>query len=725
MKKLLFILGFFGVFFLVSKSSIEDLNRKTLSIFPMARTYLPGYNAHFTPSTHRIFPNFRLIVNRKGRKGRIIERLFDGDTLTTANSSGVSETAFGLPGEAFLILDSFYNNIKIESFHRSGSQPGYRVTTIGDNNDGTLLADNYSKISTLDSLGTDTLSSNLFNTWSTNTNLANGVNVRFIRIKATNAATWDGISEIRLYGDPVAAAPSPFRSETVAPLIDPGKHFYGANMIDDKNKDTAFAEANTFRIGYPGWWLDKESDYPIDINDLAYVFKFDRFGGTNAAETRVFSFARANDVLIQNYFTGGTNKWLTAAQAASFSFNGYSQTNMFKYLMPGADSLVKANWAGKARRDALWVTAYGSNTSASFSGYVTEGLGAALPGAGGLSILELDNEWTRDWQGQTAHFSPDVEYTMIDTSYAKAKLVDSNVKIYVGAITFMDTQALKALWFEHYLRHQTTKPVPWNGWNFNCYLNNEYDGQNTIPQLFAVTPEQWQVRKRLLQLKSISEQMFPNRSGMRWTEYGFSVDAGSSFEVKAIAGKTLEETKADLNLRLIAIASTVPGLEAVYGYFFDGDGTGTFNGMAWNDNQFNGGGAYIGTVRRPVGNVMAGQLSILKNYNAWSTILTNGDSTNVWVIKNTKPNSTDEVLRVWNGTYNGSTHANYVINGITATSATLITLSYNNKFYTSTPLTITGGSITIPTVSEKIQLVVLNGTTIQNPGKKIYRARKA
>lgn len=406
------------------------------------------------PSTIRFFPDIAKALNRNGRKGYNLERLFDLDTLTKVDGTGGISDPFSTPFESWLILDSFYNNMQLMSWQAFGAG-GFVVTVLTDDGDNHMIESDGS-LDLGDSLGQFTLTVSAFQDWVTKT-FTTFANVRALRFQAaTYADKTAGIWELKLFGDQQGVAPVIYRTETIVANTDPGKWGNGMGLLDDKNTDTARRMSWSFRVGYNGTTLDSETvNRNLGFLDPLFVYKYDRFG-TNYFNTRIFNTARANDIKVQNYFVGANIKYLTALQAATFDYNVWSTMNNFKYIVPGADSTNVNSWNGLARFWRQYTGFFGTNTSFSFTGYNVKGM-PVTAGQGGAEAMEIGNENSKDWQGAAGFFSPTVTFQMLDTVMSAIHEADINMPALVGALTYMDTVYVKALFLENYLRYGTTR----------------------------------------------------------------------------------------------------------------------------------------------------------------------------------------------------------------------------------------------------------------------------
>jgi hypothetical protein len=673
------------------------------------------------PSTTRVFPNIKRALNRNGRKGYNAERLIDNDTLTKVDGTGGISDPFSTPWESWIILDSFYSNMKVMSWQAFGAG-GFVVTVLTDDGDNHMIEADGS-LDTGDSLGQFTITISAFQDWVTK-EFTTFENIRALRFQAaTYADKTSGIWELRFYGDQQGVAPTIYRTETIIANTDPGKYAHGMGLIDDKNTDTARRMANSFRVGYPATNTDSQTvNKVLPLLDPNFVYKYDWFGYNNY-NTRIFNTARLNDIKVQNYIAGANIKYLSDIDAATHNYGVWSTMNNYKYIEPGSDSTSRAAWAGKARLWRQYVGLFGTNTSYDLSSFLITGM-PVVAGQGGLEAAEIDNEDTKDWQFGHGFFSPTVTYQMLDTVVPAIKEVDATMPVFIAALTFMDTTYVKAMFLENWLRYGTTRAIKWDGWCFNIYMNNAYDGQQIDAPFNAITPERWKFKSRLTKLGLMMDELFPNHSRIRITEYGFSTDStGSGFDVPAISGKTREQTKGDWSVRYGEIASIKDTAESVslnghverkFYYFYSGDGTGGFDRM--NATNWNG----SADTMMPVGKLLVQQRLSVQDYNFWSTLLLDGDSTSNWITRRNATIGTNKLFTVWRGTYTNSTSSQIVSVGANALTATLKTMNYGTTVTTNTPLVIAGNQVTV-TARETPQYIEVTYLVVPAVNRNYFR----
>lgn len=637
-----------------------------------------------------------------GRKGKTIERLFDGNLSTRLDATGVSENDWVIPYQSMIRLPNAYGNMKYEVYEGSGAG-------------GTFTLRLYNSSKSL--LGSYTIAKSQFNQWVTVNpaqNMHAQTDVCFVEVYLPTTTDLNiGDFELRLYGDVTGSAPQFYPGTAITGKTDPGKHGHGINIIDDRLQQYLAGSpatllvplmAGAVRIGYEGPRFDV---YPnAYTNPLTNItFNLNRFGGNDHINTRVFDFTRPRDIKVQFYHTGANIKQLPEATASTSNgvyLPATTNINGYKYLEPGADSSNTDSWAGLAELHYNIAALWGTNTSADLTGKTITN-GNATAGQGGLGVQEIGNEFSKDWNGTRANYSPYVYYQLIKKVYARTKQADPNMPVYCAAVTFMDTTYLKALYFWHYWENGPSVPFPCDGFNINNYLNNDMDGQGLSTSSTALNPESWNLRTRLVHLKELFDKLFLNKD-LNISENGVATDNGSPWDVDAIGGKTDRQVAADLVLRNKAIFQSLPFITTYYHYAFFDDGSGAFNSMAMTAMTFDGGGgSYSGNTVYAQGYALANELAIEDDYNWWSTIVTNGSTSSAWITS--KDHQTDplkKVFKVWMPTMNGSTSSVNIPVGENATAATLYTLNYSAFTATTSSPTIAGTNVSV-TATEGMQ----------------------
>jgi PKD repeat protein len=630
-----------------------------------------------------------MIFDLNGRKGKSLIPLFDGNLATTFDLTSVNENQFVLPFHSFLVLPNVYNNIAFDYYDSFGA--GGNISVNFYNASKTLLA-NYP------------LSDNNFQVWKNlnATNLNTLTNVRFMEVVILNQTGLNTLFEFKIYGDSVAPAASIYSGTAILPKADIGAKGHGINTLDHKLYNYNVTDttriidrlAKTIRVGYEGPRFNIYPDaYTSPMDSL--ITDLSRFG-IDHLNTRVLNLARANNLDIQLYHTGGSIKNLTAGQASTSNFSFVAQAQDFKYIDPAANPLLPASWNGLANLYSKLAALYGTNTNATIS-KVQGGISTA--GQGGVKILEVGNEWNADWKSNGAIFyhNPEVYYTALKQVYQAVKLQDSNMKVYSAALTYMDLSYWKALYFHHYWKTNANTPYPVDGINMNLYINSDLDGQGGNSASTAISPEAWNLQSRLTSLQQKFNLMFPNVP-LVISETGFATDDGSPVDVDPIGARTDRQVSADLELRFKAIAQSNNLVDRIIYYAFFEDGTVNFNTMSAIQDQYNGGGvgAYSGSALYPIAYALSNELAVEQNYKFRSQIIKNGSITGAWQsLKNHNSNPYKKLYKIWKGSSNGSTVLDTVIVGSNALSANLYKVNYSNYLPSSSSATINNGQVIV------------------------------
>jgi len=647
-------------------------------------------------STTRFYPDATKAFTRNGRKTYDVSRLIDSDTATRIANTETDES-FSTPLEGYMLFDNYYNGVNIDVWQVNGNGQ-LIITILTDDNDNHFLESN-GALDTGDSLGVYTLD-RVTSPTLTHINLAVYSNVRGLRIQAnTNLDKQQQSREFYFYGDSQSVAPTIYRTPTIVPNPDPGKYFHGIGGLDNVRMDLMRKMGWSQRISYFGAIFDSAvHTNATPIGSPSLVYKLDN-NGYNAFRTRVFDSAVYYGIKTRVYISGSTTRNLTVGESATYDYGTWSKANNYKNIEPGADSLSKSSWAGDARKWYMFAALYGSNPSASLSGYIVHGA-PTTTGQGGLDILEIDNEISKDWAAggvpvNIGHSMPSVAFTRMDTVYWKVKEADPNLKVVLSALTYLDTVYVKSFFLENWLRYGTSRKAPLDGFGFNTYLNSLYDGQNGADADTAITAGRWKLITRLQKFNILMNKLFPNQSTYDITESsgGASNDiTASPHNVGTVAGKTDKEIMADNTWRHKKHFQIGGNgyMNTYYYYWYGHDGSYVFDFMAATDQN----ASFVDTLRI-VGKVLTQQKTAETNYTGWATMVTNGDSTGTYVCYQNAVSGTNKLYSVWRETHSNSTASATIDLGAGALTATLKSLNYNSETTTDTSLPITGTSVTV------------------------------
>lgn len=549
-------------------------------------------------------------INMTGIKGKDISRLFDGDLTKNFNVSN-SDQPLAFPFEAYVVLDSIVQVTQFSYYvNNSGQTTGFTVR---------FLDGNFNQVGVL-----QTPSIGKYQNWTHAT--VNYPNVRFLQIMSTNPAIiWDGINEFKITGINVALAPSIYPPTFNYLPVDHGIYAHGINIIGDRinkvvypTKDTALEKvAKAIRSYITGQDFDYYPNHYFNPKDS--TIWLGRYGYNHSGEWGKIMKRRGFHTMSPK--SGGGIGWLDSNTAKQNT----------KWL--GGTVAQEKKYAEPAMMYANLIKLYGKS-----KGKVIAIGGDTTTGQNTTDIFEWDNEPNRWWKAAYYH-TPKEYYSILRSVYLKGKQADPYSKIYAGALPGIDTSYWKAVYFQHFMDNKFA-PFPADGFNFNMYLN---DGTQQREGTIGISPEQYNIRGVLIQLKAFFNRLFGKPS--QWTEFGYAADAGSPYE----APNRYEQ--ANWTLRLKAIAQTT-FIERMYYYAFFEDGTPNFNTMgAFKDTLvYNPDGSkhYHTVVPYPVAYALGQELYIERNYPWFSEIVKNGGDTGVWVTKK------GNLYKIWKATGSGS-----------------------------------------------------------------------
>lgn len=658
------------------------------------------------PSNNLINVSARNVWNRMGDKTP--QLLSDG---SIANNNKI-DTA-GFVGNSFVdpfrlvfeLGDSCYNKIKIQYWHGFG--PSSWTVRCYDSN--RVLIGTYGFTGVFSTTGTmpgspDTMSKPC----------------RFIEFQTEPGSD---VRELYIYGDKVAKCSPVLPVRPANVKADPGL-LQGGSSIDDK--DTTYLKRSDGVSIYSSYRLPTAEfyfayDHTVS-NYLLQPFGFNQFGGT--IDARKLTFYKSRGIPVQFYINGASLKSIAGLTSAN-DFSTKSQTNNKKDIPPGSDSTVYGNWANTGRTWKLMSYLYGPNTSATLTpDYVFSGTSPTTAGQNKVAVFEIGNEDNKTWVDMAAYHSTFVMLKKLKMAYDSIKSVSPNAQVFLGALPWADTTWWRSLYFNWYWEYGNT-PFPADGFCFNQYLSDAYGGQpKDINSNSAVSPEQFRVKEMITNLRDFMNRTFGNVK-LHWTEVGFATSSTSNYDIHAVTGFADSIVQANMMIRTFERAAMVPnGVDQIYSYFHTSDGSGDFGSMYAVIENFEPppSYAYTGSTRRPLWWWFSTRMNLLKDFKGWTTTITDGDSTGVTVTRyDHKTDPLKKVYYIVRGTYNGTTTSNHVVNVGNAASANLITMAYGQENGTSTPLTITGGNVTVSTVTEGPQYIQVTLNQSVPPG--VFRKR--
>jgi hypothetical protein len=652
-------------------------NRGDSAVDEVGVTVLEGK----TTSPYQLPVAQSMLINLNGVKGKDAWRIFDNNLSTKIDANSVDESKLALPYSSYVILDSVYDLSQVSYFVQNSDQ------TTGP----TLRFLNENRQYVGDSLQLSTKGKYL--TWTSFNKVYPGI--RFIEVTAyTRGQLGDGVMEVRVSGWGKNPAASIYPVTSTGTVNDLGIYAHGVNILGDRintrteSGDTIlpkvakaarfYWEGPTFDI-YPQTYINALEAGPINLGRYGFNHSgnlLDRF--------------KKWDIRAMMTKTGGSIKYLGSDTASwNNSWLGGTHAQLKKYIEPGANPELAASWKGLAEQYHKLIALYGSNSAAVVPPASILNGNTTL-GQNNMEIFEWDNEPNRTWQTEYYH-SPRAYYQAIKAVYNRGKQADPNARIFAGALPGIDTVYWKALYFVHYLENGLA-PFPADGFNFNNYLNNDRLGQLGQSGRYGISPEQFDLSATLTSLKAFFDKHFPNKT-VQWTEFGYATDDVSDYDVDPIGTKTDKMVQAEWTLRVKAVTQTVRFLPRLYYYAYFEDFTAPFNSMAMIRDTFNTQGVYLYSKVQPVAYALAQEIYAEKNYPFFSSVVTSGDSTGVWVTRKDNPaDATKRLYKLWRGSANGDT-TRFVFNVTNMVNAKIYTLRYDSFVPDSVSRTVTGDTL--------------------------------
>lgn len=606
--------------------------------------------------------------------------LFDGDTTT----AWASDFFYGYAIDAtngqysWIVLDSLYNHPWFEVFNNAFS-------------------------------GGDTVSFQCFYDWTDTTRhslifnglLTNSIwkpidsinsrayidSFRLVRFRIKTGAS-TGFTEARIHGVKLASAASIYPAPA-SPPSDEGIYFQGyGKLFGDTLMDDAGASQE----------IQQNLEYEIPSADASgKTLSLNKFSNMHDAYFAV------------NQRHGRRSFMYLAGQRPAYDYPDSS--NSTKDIPIGSDSTKLTTWSTTDTAYYGVVAKLGHNTSASLTGY-SYTLAPAGAGLGDLDEIQVGHE-------DDAHFDPHgavrlhmplVKLQKVKAAVNGAKRADPNIKVHDGALTGDDSDYYKGEYIENLIAYKT-KNLPWDIWGFDYYSTNT--GTQGSPGSVGISPEQDNAYVKWKLANGVCQRLQPGKEVMIF-EYGFDVHDGSNYRVADISGQTRQQTKANWIMRAYEMASAT-GISRFYMYTQRDLGGGDFGTTGYSydtlltnpgstlpsylwqfmDAGHLSGGGYVSLPRDLYWHLTM-RMSVLQNYKAAGTVIRNGDSTGVWVIRHA--HQTDPTLfvdAVWYGTH-ANTSGTFTLNEPGAISATITKPNIQVKTGTITVPSISSGNISVP-----------------------------
>jgi hypothetical protein len=688
------------------------------------------------PQTHKINLNLGMWFDIVGSANKTTEKLIDGDTTTVGYPNffdGYVITENYTEG-LWIVLDSFINTPKIRVFNNNNSSIDVSVQFYYGRSDTSRHSPWYTLDLPDNAWGyIDSLNSRLWDD-----------SVRLIKILVPDIP--NGFAEIQVYGNTLGVAPSIYPA-LLPPPIDPGRFFHGYGKVftDTRTDDAGYSVRHQNDMG----WLDTAKRAAQQA------------GGTWVdGKTMVYNQYGNSEPNLAAVKAGGREQWMYAANVRVAAEDPLGNVQR-KDILPGADSANLASWVYVERAHFMFAAWFGYNTSVNTTGYTFLNVPGADRGRGYFRYIEIGNEDMQHWNGPNKFHSPRVQYLKIWAGYNGAKAADPNIKVITGAATGLRPDRFRALYFVNWWYYQKeASEFPADAFAFNEYSTNAGGQHGASPPYDGISPETFLLKEKLYSNIYIRNLMFPGKE-LFCTEFGYDgynygVSGGvldttvhnSNYNVPAIPGQTMDQTKSYWTLRWYehlagsgwdkAIQYTqrnIAGTDfATTGFSYDIALPGNpstylpaymeqFIPDRWTT------GGCCSTLPSDLYWYMTCRAYRLYNYSARATVLIEGDSTGVWLQRYAHASNSDSLIySVWMGTSDNSTTSNYQVNIPNVATATLVTPTIGDKDGSVTPLNITGNLVTIPSVNEGVQYILVTlgsgGSTIRNFFRGGFRRNK-
>lgn len=683
------------------------------------------------PATHKIQLDYkRMWFDIVGTAGKTTELLIDDDTTTVGYANffdGYVITTYHNEG-LWIVLDSFINTPKVRIFNGNNSSIRVGFQFYYGRSDTTRHSPWY--YATLPNGVWAYVDSVNSRQWSDS--------VRWIKIDIPDIPT--EFREIQIYGNTLGPAPSVFPSP-LPPPADPGRFFmgYGKVFTDTLTDDAGHIQRHQGDAG--------RIDTAYRAAQLA--------GGTWVdGKTVVFSDGGNSEELTYKVAKRhGRKQWSYFANIRK-AFEDPVGNVQRKDILPFSDSTSLANWVYVERLHFITAAWFGFNTSVNTSGYAVSNISGSERGRGYFHMTEVGNEDGQWWNGPNRFHSPRVQYLKIKAGYTGAKAADPNIIVLAGAATGLIPARFRAYWFVHYWYYQgESSTFPADAFAFNEYATTAGGQHGGAPPYDGVSPEAFNLRKKLDSNVTIRNQLFPGK-GLYCTEFGYdgvnygvsegaldTTDNNSNYNVPDIPGQTREQTKCYWVMRTyehLAGAGWDAGIQYsqrnIAGSDFATTGFSYDIALPGNPStylpayiqQFIPGrwttGGCCSTLPSDLYWYMTCRAYRFYNYNARATTLVDGDSTGLWLQRYTHTTDSDSLIySVWMGTHDNSTTSNYVINIPNVASATLVTPAIGDKDGSTIALNISGNNVTVPTVNEGVQYILVTTGEAAEPGPSTIR----
>lgn len=547
---------------------------------------------------------------------RVPFALFDGTTATQIHQSGGAGDLLYYPNEMLYIFDSAYNDVKFRIWTGSGSPA---VTVILYNE---LFTDSLIVF----------LPSGDFNNWNwmdTTTTKAWAHSMRFAKVLMPQAIH---LGEAEFWGVANGDPPVEYFPNSTTILNTPFTEFHGENVNGDE-KDSLLMSAYSIRANNQTWISDTAT-IAIGVTHGNHRFVYNIFGNTaeilqrwRDSGLRAFTYSQgpsAANMPVPRPYTG----------VGQDHFSYYGAYNQYKNIPPGSDSTNRFSWRDEAKWHASVLLRFGPpNPGVNTSGYENDIInGMALTeGLDYFFATEAGNEDMADFFTEERYHSPEVIVAKMWAVYDSSKAKCPSCPVLQGAMTFMDTNNIKAMWYYSY-RKRGFNSYPADVILFNHYIT-DIGGQSQLPT-FGVHPERESTMEEA-QAFMMKVRKYLGTKQVWWTEVGWDASINSSYRSKIIGSKSARRVAGDW-LGRIYVQWRAAGGDGIYHYRLrdetnDPTSAGAFAtmGIATGFNP----DADSSWKRWPGWYMMSTQKMVYTPYSGPPDILLHGDSTGVWLYR--------------------------------------------------------------------------------------------
>lgn len=350
---------------------------------------------------------------------------------------------------------------------------------------------------------------------------------RYVKVRARSPSTL--VTEMVLYGTPKGSVePIPAAKPHVKPTLG---QLMGTNGFVDDDRDLLQVVGNLRE--YHSWqWDDGNGDkttpaYPSNrfgwspswVRGTGWGWDFDEYYGNMTRR----------GVAMQPVFQG-TPAWMF----------GFAAGDSLKPIVGRKDSTLPASYLEHA--DYLWQFAarFGS-TAHPAADLRVDALNTARSGLGFVKSMEGWNEPDKDWKGVTGHFSPEVLAAMMGADYdgdqgrmgtkVGIKNADPSMQVAMPGIIGINLEYTKALKFHADMRRAGSFPADVLNYHHYC---NDAGGQGGVATT-GISPEADDLRGRLAKVADWRDRYLPGKE-LWLSEFGWDTHPASVYRAKAVGG---------------------------------------------------------------------------------------------------------------------------------------------------------------------------------------------